>query len=196
MNLPNFLMMSPAAALGGGSALTSLASYESLRPILTGTVGPPGHVLIAWAAANWMRSATPTCFSLARFPIFPQYRSRPRLCMDEHSFARINDPSQDPGKQSWKAPRIAARAASVHWPSAKNCPVRMVEISLQTAGQPAFCCWGWKKSLNQSISTSMVRFVFAAADCASPVILKACTVLVAARAVMKMCEVYIIYERK
>jgi len=115
----------------------AFAVLESLRPTFTGTVGPPGQVLMAWAAANWMRSAVPTFFSLAMLARLLQICSRPRFSLLEHSLARMREPSQAPLKQSWNALRIAARAASVHWPSARNCAVRVVEISFQTEGQAA-----------------------------------------------------------
>jgi hypothetical protein len=101
--------------------------------------------------ANWMRSATPTDFSFAKLPRLPQRRDRPAFSEFEHSPARIREPSQAPLKlrgysqyqglvlmyltyQSWKAARMAARAASVHWPSARKFPVRIVDISDHTAG--------------------------------------------------------------
>lgn len=169
-------MRSPLSARGPGSTPSAFAWSESERPILTGMVGPPGHVLTAWAAANWMRSATPTSFSFARFPRLPHSRSRPLFSKLEHSLARINEPSQAPLKQSWKEARIAARAASVHWPSARNCAVRVVEISLQTAGHVASSFFGpllLIMFVSQLSMVRTVRLVCIAADWASSAMLKA-----------------------
>jgi hypothetical protein len=91
-------------------------------------------------AANWIKSATPTSFSSARSPRFPHKRARPVFSLLEHSSARMSEPSQAPLKQSWNAALIAARAASVHSPSARNCCVSVSEISLHTAGQAAASC--------------------------------------------------------
>jgi hypothetical protein len=139
-DLPNNRTRSLPAAWPPGRTPSWPGVFESLRPTLTGTVGPPGHVLMACAAANWMRSATPTPVCEATLARLPHSRSMPRFSLLEHSFARMREPSQAPLKQSWKDDRMAARAASVHWPSARNCSVRVEDIWVQTAGQASVSC--------------------------------------------------------
>lgn len=133
-NSLNNLTTSFPLASPRGSILQSFSRLESWRPIRMGTVGPSGHVLTACAAANWMRSPTPTLVCEATPARLLQKRWRPRLGACAHSLARMREPSQAPGKQSWKAARMAARAASVHSPFAENCWVRVADIWVQMAG--------------------------------------------------------------
>lgn len=140
-----------------------------------------------------MRSATPTPVCVATFAKFAQRRSRPAFSGLAHSLARIRDPSQAPLKQSWKAPRIAARAASVHWPSRRNWAVSVVEISFQTGGQVA--AESLLKMLEMVLMSLLTdRLDMSTAERVSSARLKAWVVLEAARAVTTMDPIYIMYK--
>lgn len=60
------------------------------------TVGPPGHVTIAWAPAKVIMSAMPTLRFLARDWSFEEMSWRPLFSGRLYSWARIREPSQPP----------------------------------------------------------------------------------------------------
>lgn len=87
-------------------------------------------------ALNWIMSAVLTLKLVALSPKVLQMSTiwafSPRSV---HSFARMREPSHEPGKQSWNAARMAARASSVHAPSEMKVLCRSEAMSVHTVGQ-------------------------------------------------------------